>query len=216
LISSTIDDTSLWTGWDVLVMHDSRLTQIESDIREFVRASYPEMVVRAEYWAKDPSRIALFFIDERFRALYRRQRYHYLVHLIPKDYYDSTLADTVWFELTPEERPEMIEDDPDGELIASITPDVMGALQEGGFFAALDEMLCPKSSATQAQTCSGDFRYAKQALELCGFEESDWSDVFHVLMGQGAFCDCEILYNAATESRLKTRYWERGSHKWHS
>ena len=98
-------------------MHDSRLAKIESDIRGFVRASYPEMVVRAEYWAKDPSRIALFFIDERFRTLYPRQRYHYLVHLIPKDYYDSMLADTVWFELTPEERPEMVEDDPDEELI---------------------------------------------------------------------------------------------------
>lgn len=193
-------------------MHDSRLAKIEFDIRGFVRASYPEMVVRAEYWAKDPSRIALFFIDERFRTLYPRQRYHYLVHLIPKDYYDSTLADTVWFELTPEERPEMVEDDPDEELIVSITRDVVGALQEKGFFAALDEMLCPKSSATKAQTCAGDFRYAKQALQLCGFEESEWSDVFHVLMAQGAFCDCEILCNAATESRLKTQRWQRRSH----
>lgn len=193
-------------------MHDSRLAKIESDIRGYVRASYPEMVVRAEYWEKDPSRIALFFIDERFRTLYPRQRYHYLVSMIPKDYYDSMLADTVWFELTPEERPEMVKDDSDEELIASITPDVMGTLQGKGFFAALDEMFCPKSSATQAQTCPGDFRNAKKALQLCGFEESDWSDVFHVLMGQGAFCDCEILYNAATESRLKTHYWQQRSH----
>jgi hypothetical protein len=194
-----------------MVMHDSRLAKIESEIRGFVRAFYPDMVVRTEYWEKDPSRIALFFIDERFRALYPRQRYHYLVNLIPKDYYDSTLADTVWFELTPEQSPEMVEDDPDEKLIASITPDVMAALQEKGFFAALDEMFCPNGAA-EPQECSGDFRYAKQALQLCGFEESDWSDVFHVLMGQGAFCDCEILYNAATESRLKTQYWQRRSH----
>jgi hypothetical protein len=193
-------------------MHVSRLAKIESDIRAFVRASYPEMIVRAEYWAKDPSRIALFFIDERFRTLYPRQRYHYLVHLIPKDYYESTLADTVWFELTPEERPEMVADDPAEELIAAITPDVMSALQEKGFFAALDEMFCPNSSAIEAQRCPGDFRNARKALQLCGFAESDWSDVFHVLMRQGAFCDCEILYNAATESRLKTQYWQRKSH----
>ena len=194
-------------------MHDSRLAKIESDIRGFVRASYPEMVVRAEYWAKDPSRIALFFIDDRFKTLYPRQRYHYIVHLIPKDYYDSALADAVWFELTPGEHPEMVEDDPDEKLIASITPDVMGALQEKGFFTGLDETLCPNSSATQGRICSGDFRYAKQALQRCGFEESDWSDVFHVLMKQGAFCDCEILYNAMTESRLKTQYWQRRSHQ---
>jgi hypothetical protein len=171
------------------------------------------MVVRAEYWSEDPSRIALFFIDERFRDLYQRQRYHCLVQLIPKDYYDTTLADTVWFELTPAERPEMIEEDPDEDMIASITSDVMGTLQRKGFFTGLDEMFCPEGTATQAQTCSGDFRYAKQILELCGFQEPDWSDVFHVLMGQGAFCDCEILYNAATESRLKAQYWRRESHQ---
>jgi hypothetical protein len=197
-------------------MHDSRLAKIESDVRGFVRASYPEMIIRAECWAKDRSRIALFFIDERFRTLYRRQRHHYLAQLIPKDYYDSMLADTVWFELTPVERPETVEDDPDEEFVASITPDVMAVLQGNGFFAALDEMFCPKSKATQAQACSGDFRYAKQALQLCGFENSDWSDVFHVLMGQRAFCDCEILYNAATESRLKSQHWQRMSHEGHS
>ena len=168
------------------------------------------MVVRAEYWTEDPSRIALFFIDERFRGLYARQRYHYLVQLIPSDYYRSTLADTVWFELAPDERPETIEH-PDQELIASIAPDVLGALQQKGFFAALDELLCPANEKSEPQKCSGDFRYAKRALQACGFEQSDSSDVFHVLMEQGAFCDCEILYNVANESRLKTKYW-RASH----
>ena len=150
-------------------MHDSRLAKIESDIRGFVRASYPDMVVRAEHWAKDPSRIALFFIDERFRTLYPRQRYHYLVNLIPKDYYDSTLADTVWFELTPDERPEMVEDGPDEELIASITPDVIRALQEKGVFAALDEMFC-RNGAAEPQTCFGDFRYASRPSDFQGLK----------------------------------------------
>lgn len=193
-----------------VVMNDGRLAKIESEVREFVRAAYPEMVVRAEYWAEDPSRIALFFIDEGFRELYARQRYHYLVQLIPSDYYRSTLADTLWFELAPDERPETIEH-PDQELIASIAPDVLGALQQKGFFAALDELLCPASEKSEPQKCSGDFRYAKRALQACGFEQSDSSDVFHVLMEQGAFCDCGILYNVANESRLKTKYW-RASH----
>ena len=198
------------------MIHDSRLATIESDVLGFVRASYPKMVVRAEYWAQDPSRIALFFIDEQFRGLYPRQRYQHLVHLIPKDYYDSFLADTVWFELTPDERPEQIEDDPDEQLIASITPDVLDSLQVRGFFAALDDMFCPESSETPPQVCSGDFRHAKKTLQRCGFQESDWSDVFHVLMGQGAFCDCEILYNAASESRLKAQYWQRRAHEMRS
>jgi len=194
-------------------MHDSRLAQIESDVRGFVRASYPDMVVRAEYWTPDPSRIALFFIDERFAELYQRQRYHYLVHLIPKNYYDSVLADTVWFELSPGQRTEDIEEDPDEEFIASITPDVLGCLQTRGFFTQLDDVFCPASDITSGQVCSGDFRHAKRTLQNCGFEASDWSDVFHVLMGQGAFCDCEILYNVATESRLKSHYWRRRAHE---
>jgi hypothetical protein len=194
-------------------MRDICLAGIESDIRGFVRDSYPDMVVRAEYWGQDPSRIALFFIDERFRNLYRRQRYHYLVHLIPKEYFDSTLADTEWFELTPDQSPDSVDDDPDEDFIASITPDVIGALQKSHFFAALDELFLPKGSTVQQHTCSGEFRHAKRALKLCGFEESDWSDVFHVLMGQGAFCDCEILFNAADESRLRAQYWKRRLHE---
>lgn len=68
------------------------------------------------------------------------------------------------------------------------------------------------NDATPPAKCRGDFRHAKNTLQLCGFEESDWSDVFHVLMAQGAFCDCEILYNADVESRLKTHYWQSRAH----
>jgi hypothetical protein len=73
-------------------MQEARLTKIASDVREFMRASYPDMIVRAEYWTQDPSRIAVYFVDERFRGLYPRQRYHYVVQLIPKAYYGTFLA----------------------------------------------------------------------------------------------------------------------------
>jgi hypothetical protein len=87
----------------------------------------------------------------------------------------------MWFELTPGEHPEELVF-PDEELIAAIAPDVLRSLQESGFFAALDELLCPVHSNSQPQICTGDFRHAKQALQMAGFEESDWFDVFHVLM----------------------------------
>jgi hypothetical protein len=51
-------------------MPDTLLPKIESEVWEFLRASYPDMVVRAEYRRDDPSRIALYFIDEKFRGLY--------------------------------------------------------------------------------------------------------------------------------------------------
>src|ERR1039457_4270672 len=189
-------------------MKDARLATIESDVRGFLRPTYPRMVVRAESWTQDPSRIALYFIDEKFRGLYPRQRYHQLLLLIPNDYYRANLADCVWFELTTDERPEELFY-PDEELITSIAPDVLRSLRERGFFAALDDVLCPLNDNSQPHPCTGDFREAKQALQVCGFPESDLSDVSHVFMEQGAFCDCEILYNAAEESRLKAQHWRR-------
>jgi hypothetical protein len=156
------------------------------------------------------SRIALYFIDERFRGLYPRQRYHYLVHLIPDEYYRSNLADSVWFELTPGEDPETIEY-ADEQLIAEIKPHVLGALQHSGFFTVLEKLVYPRDGDSHRRECSGDFRHSNQVLQALGFAESEWSDVFHVLMDEGAFCDCEVLYNVAPESRLRADYW-RTSH----
>lgn len=193
-------------------MQDRRLAKIESEIRQFVRDAYPAMVVRAEHWSHDPSRIALFLIDERFEGLYPRQRYHYLRHLIPDEYYRSNLADSVWYELMPGEDPESI-DYPNEQLIADIKPHVLGALQHSGFFTALDKMLYPKDNSSHLEKCSGDFRHSKQVLAMCGFLESDWSDAFHVLMDEGAFCDCEVLYNVAPESRMRADYWRSHANK---
>lgn len=189
-------------------MNDNRLATIESDLQCFLHPAYPEMVVRAERWSRDPSRIALYFIDERFRNLYPRQRYHYLVQLIPDDYYRAHLADSVWFELTPGEDPESIEP-PDEDLIAAIKPDVLALLQRCGFFTKLDELLYPTDAGSRRQECSGDFHHSRLVLKTCGIPEPDWSDVFHVLMGEGAFCDCELLYNIAPESRLRADHWRR-------
>lgn len=194
-------------------MQDSQLARIASEITGFVRGSYPEMTVRVENWEQDPSRIAAYFIEKRFEGLYRRQRYHYLLHLIPKDYFDTVLADSIWYELTPDESIDTLAEDPDEDLIASITPDVLGVLLAKRFFAELDELFCPEVSAKKSLACSGDFRHAKKVLEICGFKGSLLSDVFHVLMAQGAFCDCEILYNVAPESRLKANHWQRQIHE---
>ena len=39
------------------------------------------------------------------------------------------------------------------------------------------------------------------------FKEDELFDIFHVLISLGGYCDCEILYNAAGDSRLKREYW---------
>lgn len=145
-------------------MQDSQLARIASEITGFVRGSYPEMTVRAENWEQDPSRIAVFFIEKRFEGLYRRQRYHYLIHIIPKDYFDTVLADAIWFELTPDESIDTFAEDPDEDLIASITPDVLGVLLARRFFAGLDELFCPQDRATNSRACSGELPPFKKGV----------------------------------------------------
>jgi hypothetical protein len=43
-----------------------------------------------------------------------------------------------------------------------------------------------------------------------GFYESEYFDVFSVLMSKGGYCDCEILYNVADGSEFARRYWANG------
>jgi len=182
------------------------LEQLETDILAFVRQAYPNIEVRVEPWAEDPKRPAIYFTAAQFASLYPAQRYHYLRNLIPADYYDRHLTDTEWFELAPGERPEDLEY-PDSELIADITPDVMRCLVGAQFFETLDSVLCPADGPQPRQPCHGDYRHARAALLARGFGQDELFDVFHVLMARGGYCDCEILYNAVEESRLKAEYW---------
>lgn len=180
--------------------------QLEADVRDFVRRAYPNIDVRVEPWAADPSRLAVYFTEAQFASLYPAQRYHYLRHLIPTEYYERHLADSEWFELAPGERPEDLEY-PDAELIADITPDVMRCLSGAEVFEALDDVLCPADPSHPRRPCHGDYRHARAVLLARGFREDELFDVFHVLMERGGYCDCEILYNAVEVSRLKAEYW---------
>jgi hypothetical protein len=188
------------------------LEQIRADLMGFLQEKYPQMQVQIGPWEENPAVLEIRFTDEAFRGLYPKQRYHRLIHVIPQTYYKDYLADTVWVELAPGEEPDadLHLDDDD---IVGITPDVMSCLTAAGFFSTLDNLLSPVDGSS-GQSCHGDFRNSKSILSSLGFAESDFCDVFDVLMGQGGFCDCEILYNAAESSRLKAHYWQeraRGS-----
>ena len=63
-------------------------------------------------------------------------------------------------------------------------------------------------TADPSRPAHGDYRQARTTLLARGFREDELFDVFHVLMARGGYCDCEILYNAAEASRLKTEYWQ--------
>ena len=168
--------------------------------------SYPDIDIRAEPWEQDSERLAIYFVDGKFSLIYPYQRWHYLTHLIPADYQEQYLSTSVWFELAPGESPHDLRY-PDEELIADITPDVMRILNKVGFFARLEDKMCPTDSGVQSAQCCGDYRNSKPILRDCTITDDEMYDVFHVLMLQGGFCDCEILYNVVEENRLKAEYW---------
>jgi hypothetical protein len=180
--------------------------QLVADLRRFITPSYPEMDIRTLPWDRDPARIAIYFTEQKFALIYPYQRWHYLTHLIPADYQEAHLKDSVWFELAPGEKPEDLQY-PDEELIDSITPAVMKCLTASRFFEHLDDAMCPEEPARERGQCWGDFRNSRPILVNRGFKEEEFFDVFHVLMRQGGFCDCEILYNVVEENRLKAEYW---------
>ena len=93
------------------------------------------------------------------------------------------------------------------EQIASITPDVMTCLGNLGFFEKLDNLFCPTDTSRESQRCGGNYEVSKSILTSQGFSEADIEDVCAVLAAQGGCCDCEVLYNVAETSRLKTEYW---------
>ena len=179
--------------------------QIREALASFIHPSYPEMEIQVEAWTDDPSRLAIYFRETKFALLYPQQRWHYLHHLIPAEFQDRYLSSSVWFELAPGELPSDLVYS-DEELVASITEPIMGVLNTTSFFAALDEVFTrPENPAV----CWGDFRVAKSILPTKGFLESEYFDVFSVLMSQGGYCDCEILYNVAEGSEFARRYWAK-------
>ena len=69
--------------------------QIQEALERFIHPSYPDMEIRVEPWAEDPSRLAIYFVETKFALLYPQQRWHYLHHLIPGEFQDRYLSNSV-------------------------------------------------------------------------------------------------------------------------
>jgi hypothetical protein len=98
--------------------------------------------------------------------------------------------------------------DSDNELIDVIAPDVLRALENKGFFQILDDQMCPKDARLARVLCQGTLAISTTSLITCGFDRQEITDILAVMAAKGGFCDCEVLYNVAEESRLKSEYWK--------
>lgn len=174
--------------------------ELQEKLYEFIRPKYPDIVIKVEDTADNIRH--LYFTDDKFKLLYPKQRYHYLLHSIPLDFYDQYLQNATWFELAPGENPDDLEYH-DEETITDIKDDILSILRnKTDFFNILD-----KEFNSQKVICFGDFRNSKEILKDLDFSDEDQFDIFHVLMNEGAYCDCEILYNVFRESEYSKKYW---------
>lgn len=174
--------------------------ELQERLYEFVKSSYPDIKINVVDTAENVRQ--LYFIDDKFEVLYPKQRYHFLTHLISSDFYEQHLQDTELFELAPNENPDDL-DYHDQETIDEIKGPIISILRDKvNFVAILD-----KEFASQTVKCNGDFRCSKRILTELKFSEEDQFDIFHVLMSEGGYCDCEILYNVFKESEYSKKYW---------
>lgn len=165
--------------------------EMAARLREFTCEAYPEMEIRVEEANPrngQPQR-RIFFTEPMFAALYPLQRFHYLIHLIPQEFYDEHLVETEWFELAPGEAPEDLVY-PDDESVLAMSEAVLEGLERNGFFQRMQALYQPGAGAAPAE-CFGDFRHTKEILRELGYQDDEAWDAAHVLMEVGAFCDCE-------------------------
>src|ERR1035438_8397734 len=98
-------------------------------------------------------------------------------------------------------------DEPD-DLVDKIAPYVLKALRHKRFFETLDDQMCPTDPAQTGLTCGGTYGISITILAKSGFDADDTADITSVLASKGGCCDCEILYNVAPKSRLRSLYWK--------
>ena len=173
---------------------------LEKELLEFVKRSYPNIEIHVTDEADNKRH--LYFKEEKFALLFPMQRYHYLIHLIPKDFYDDHLSKAIWHELAPGENVDDL-DYHDDETIDSIKETILEIIKtKTTFIEQLDNLFIENKAV-----CFGDFRHAKQILTDLTFTTDEQFDIFHVFMREGGYCDCEILYNTFKETEYSKKYW---------
>ena len=176
-------------------------SELEQALYEFIQPSYPEIDIKVIIDDKGIPNI--YFTEEKFKELYPKQRYHYLIHKIPEDFFELYLKKSFWFELAPGESPEDLYYH-DDETIESIKEPIISILQKKIPFV----MQLDKEFTSGAAQCFGDFRHSKKLLAELGYAgKEEQFDIFHVLMNEGGYCDCEILFNVFSDSEYAKQYW---------
>jgi hypothetical protein len=103
--------------------------------------------------------------------------------------------------------------DSQAEFIDAISSNVLGVLEKERFFSRLDDLFSPIDPLIERAKCGHSFDRSIDVLRDLGMDSDDVEDVLAVLRSRGGCCDCEVLYNVADESRLKSEYWKARAQK---
>jgi len=178
--------------------------ELQEKLYEFIKPAYPDIKIKVIDTPESCRQI--YFVDERFKDLFVQQRYHYLVHLIPGEFFKEELSECTWFELAASENPDDLIYLDEGS-VEEIKDIILAVLKDKvDFVKKLDVLFCSESTK-----CFGDFRHSKKILRQLDFSDEEQFDIFHVLMHEGGYCDCEILYNVFRESEYAQKYGTRSS-----
>ena len=97
----------------------------------------------------------------------------------------------------------------DREFIEAIARDVLEEAHQGvAFFQLLDDQMCPTDPVQPRAACQGSFALSPAILADRGFDSEAVGEIIEVLRAKGAHYACEILFNVAEDSRLKSMYWK--------
>jgi hypothetical protein len=102
----------------------------------------------------------------------------------------------------------MKDSDSETEFVEAIASNVLDVLAKKRFFARLDDLFSPIDPSVERAKCGHSFDKSISILRDLGMDSGGVEDVLAVLRSRGGCCDCEVLYNVADESRLKSEYWK--------
>ena len=164
---------------------------LQAKLTKLLAADSPGLTIdvdHSERWKRTAVTVRWAGFDD----LLPEERFHRVFRIIPEDFYEKHLTGCVWFELGGNETLEDFLKLPRSEDVADKEPKVIRRLIRTGFFEALADELGEQPAAT----CRGDLSVARRILTAARFSISALRDALLVLMRNGAFCDCEVLFSA--------------------
>jgi hypothetical protein len=165
--------------------------ELQAKLTELLTPKFPGITVEVGHSARW-DRTALTFRWAGFDDLLPEERFHRLFHSVPEGFYEERLRGCVWCELGSRESVEDFLKLPRSANVQEREPHVIQRLIQMGFFEALAEEL----GETPMVVCTGDFSTVRRILGVKEFAPSALRDALLVLMRNGAYCDCEALFNA--------------------